>query len=586
MRDSFVTTLLVLIVWGGSSSQLAASDVPQSNVAGKRLIRVDQYLLSYLNAADLSSKLDAWQEAGYDGLCVNLFRQPAKNPNGTLNRKNNLMFAWWNVEPITMEQVRPDVEALKAIKNWGRFKDNFLWTASHAEGAKPADWFNDADWEIVLANTRLSARIAQETGLKGILFDMEGYGGGAYGVWRQPWDYRLYATSDYTINKEPTPRPFAEVAAKVRQRGTQWAESLCREYPDITVFVIAGLYEVAWERSNYFGKGLDGTDSGLWAPFVDGILLGLGKQAKLVCGSEATYLDSQYKDMLTWRDKALNQSLVVSTVPEMARQRVTFAAGIWTDAGYGAHGRFSPHDVNLNHRDPARHMHAVHNALAVSDEYAWQWGEWGRDGEYNFLPDKPTDLIRQYWKANNDGHKPQELGWEPTPVLDTADYTQADAEAAAKTPRFWSDLAAQGYSIAVDLPEFWKFRFDPEMKVRYSNWTTSGFDDSSWFAIGTSKCWQLQGTRANGPGVYRVKFDVPESVDPKTQEVLLAFSGTGFGTNHIYLNNVWIAETAPVVSVNENIKPGATNTIAIVCLNKQGPGGMAGPVKLATRAKK
>jgi hypothetical protein len=30
-------------------------------------------------------------------------------------------------------------------------------------------------------------------------------------------------------------------------------------------------------------------------------------------------------------------------------------------------------------------MHAVHNALAVSDHYSWQWGEWGVSGESNWV---------------------------------------------------------------------------------------------------------------------------------------------------------------------------------------------------------
>jgi len=36
--------------------------------------------------------------------------------------------------------------------------------ASHAEGHKPPDWFNDDDWDIVLANAKLCAQIAKEIG--------------------------------------------------------------------------------------------------------------------------------------------------------------------------------------------------------------------------------------------------------------------------------------------------------------------------------------------------------------------------------------------------------------------------------------
>ena len=53
-------------------------------------------------------------------------------------------------------------------------------------------------------------------------------------------------------------------------------------------------------------------------------------------------------------------------------------------------------------------------------------------------------------------------------------------------------------------------------------------------------------------------------------------------TNTLKLD-AWIAKPTPLARVNDNIKTGETNTIAIVCLNKQGPGGIAGPVKRPTR---
>ena len=83
-----------------------------------------------------------------------------------------------------------------------------------------------------------------------------------------------------------------------------------------------------------------------------------------------------------------------------------------------------------------------------------------------------------------------------------------------------------------------------------------------------------------------MKFEVPATVDPKTQDVVLAFSGTGSGTNHIYMNNAWVATTSSTVNVNDYVKPGETNMVAIVCLNKQGPGGLMGSVNLMTKAKK
>jgi hypothetical protein len=557
---------------------------PASNVAAKKLIRVAQELSYHSSAQDVPAKVKIWQETGYDGLCFTLFKDPARLPDGSLNQKDNMVFQWWAVSPVERTDFATDIQALKSVPDWGRLTDNFLWMAVHVEGTRAPNWFSDSDWEIVLHNTRVAAELARELRFKGILFDMESYGG-AQGVWRHPWDYPLYAKADYKDGGEAAPRPFAEVAGKVRERGRQWAEALSTAYPEVVLFVIAGLYECVWQESLATGKDLEGLASGLYAPFVDGVLVGLGPHATLVSGSESTYLNSQYRDMLTQRDACLNQSLCVSTVPDLARQRITFAAGIWTDAGYGATGRFSNTDPRVNQRSPEVHRHAVHNALAASDRYAWQWGEWGATGESNFLTTEPTPLLREYWQANRDGHQPQDLRWEPAGYIDLTDYTQKEADAAAGEAGFWAAAGKDGWTPVAVLPEYWKFRFDPELKVRYSNWTTPDFDDSGWYPIKTTACWQSQGTRANGPGVYRVRFDVPATLDPARSEVRLAFGGLGSGAGHVYVNGGWIAWLSQQVDVAGAIKPGATNQITLVCQNRNGPGGLLGRVKLLARPK-
>ena len=584
----FRRLLFVMFAMLLMSSVLVAQQgaVPVSNVAGKKLIRVSQALTSHTTAADVAGKVEAWQETGYDGVCFCLSIDP-QAVGEDYPHKHHMSWRWWDTEGRKHGEFKRDIEAFKSVKDWGRLTDNFLWMGSHVEGHKPPDWFSDADWKIVLANTRLAAKIAKEIGFKGIAFDWEGYGGGAYGVWRQPWDYSLYARSDYTIEKRSAPRPFDEVVAKVRLRGRQWAKALSAEYPDMVLAVLPGLYEATWKRANdpRFGGDLAKCDVGLWPAFVDGMLEGLDERTLLVSFCESTYLDSQYRDLLIWRDFAREQALTISADPELARRRISFAAGIWTDAGYG-YPRFSATDERFNQRDPERHKHAVHNTLAVSDHYAWQWGEWGKEGESNFMTTEPTPLMRRYWQANIDAHTPQELMWEIVPYLDQADYATADAEVAGKAEGFWKNMDEQGYSVATTLGEGWKFRFDPETKVRYSTWTTPGYDDGSWFTIKSTRCWQSQGTLANGPGVYRTAFDAPADIDPKKQEVVLAFGGLGHGEAHLYFNGGWISYMRGVIDVSKAIKPRERNQATIVCLNKSGPGGLMGRVKLLVRDRK
>gem|GEM_PF-5731323 len=577
---------VLLLPAAGSRGRAQTGTPPASNVRGKKLLRISQALNYHIPLAEVPDRVGLWQETGYDGLCFPLSIDPEVSepaPNVGEAYQYRTTFRWWDVDRRSRDEFERDIATLQAVDDWGCLTDNFLWCASHVAGHSPPDWFNDEHWAIVTANARLLAGITREIGFAGIVFDMEGYGGGTYGVWRQPWDYSLYARSDYQINNEPAPHPFAEVAAQVRKRGRQWAAALTDSYPDITLFVIAGLYEVGWQRSRQFDKPLAETDSGLWPAFVDGLLEGLGPQAVLVSGSESTYLDSRYDAMLVHRDACLNQALTVSAVPELARRRITFAAGIWTDAGYSAGNRFSDTDVRVNQRSPERHLHAVHNALAASDRYAWQWGEWGDHGESNFMTATPTPLMREYWRANAKGHEPQPLDWEPIPNTDTRDYAPENAAARDKAAEFWRQQTEAGYESVLELPEFWKFRFDPEMKVRYSTWTSPPYDDSSWFALRVDRCWQAQGTRANGPGVYRVHFEVPAAVNTETHRTMLGFSALGQGEGHVYLNGAWIEFLQPLVDVSKNLKPGATNQMTVVCLNREGPAGLMGPVRLLAR---
>ena len=585
MRDSLAATVALLVM----SPVLVAAEapVPISNVAGKKLIRVAQELVDRTPATDVPGKVRAWQETGYDGLCFSLRIDPAalEQPPAD-DAALNMVWRWWDVDERRPEEFGRDVAAFKSVTDWGRLTDNFLWVASHVEGHKPPDWASDADWDTVLANTRLAARLAKEIGFRGILFDPEGYGGGAHGVWRQPWDYSLYARSDYIweAEKRSAPRPFDEVTAMVRRRGREWAQALSEEYPDIVLAAI-GLYEGAWgwlASNPSFDGDLAKCPVGLWPAFIDGLLEGLDERASLVSFCGATYLDSQYRSFLVFRDYTKEQSLLLSSVPDLARRRITFAAGIWTDAGYG-YPRFSTTDERFNQRNPERHKHAVHNALAASDRYAWQWGEWGKDGESNFMTTEPTPLMRRYWQGNVDAHAPMDLLWEVEPYHDHADYTTADAEAAAKDVALWPALQKQGYSVVATLPEYWKFRFDPGLKVRFSNWTSPSCDDASWFTIKCTRCWQSEGTHANGPGVYRVVFDAPAGLDPETQEIVLAFGGMGSGEAHLYLNGGWISYLQQVLDVSKTIKPGESNHIGIVFRNQTGPGGLMGRVKLLVR---
>ena len=424
------------------------------------------------------ARVGAWQEVGVDGVVLSAWAQESPDEDAL---GHEMMWGWWDLVPYQYEQFATFISMMKSVKDWGRLTDNFLWTGtSCADYEASQDWFNDAHWEIILNNMRVLARVAKELGFKGIFFDTEMYSPHKNQVWRRPWDYPLYKEVTHKFAGEETPRSFQECADQVRLRGRQLGRSAQRGISGHRHVRAGGTIRPGVPKRAAGPAGTWRRPITRCIPRLStGWSWGLGDQATLVAGCEKSYLMSQYSDMAAVRDVSMQQSLVVSTVPEAARKRMTFSCGIWTDAGYGGSESYSLADPRLNQRSPERHRHAVHNALAVSDRYAWMWGEWL--SKTMLLPDAPAGM-REYWKANADGHEPMPLDWKPIPRWAATDYTEADAEAARADAAFWEAKEKEGYRVAAELPTTWKFHLDPELKLRYENWHLPEYDHRSWFS--------------------------------------------------------------------------------------------------------
>ena len=359
--------------------------------------------------------------------------------------------------------------------------------------------------------------------------------------------------------------PVADVVARSSQ---QYAKAIGEAYPGITLFLIPAIHRPA-ELSDA---------EILYPSFVDGLVAGLDDNSLLLLGSEQTYVYSQYNDMAVVRDSTIAEMLSRSTDPDRLRDMISFAVGIWTDGGHGR--RYSDTDVSINHRDPQRHRHAVHNALAASDHYAWVYGE-----KSFYLATDPTPLTREYFRANQSGHLPHSVYWQPEPRLDTSDYSAHDAQMAAANSQFWSQIAAQEYQVVIEFPEYWPFYYDTEERGRAIHWK---YPHEGWPQISTLRCWQSQSIRANGEGVYRIKFDAPGGIDPTRQQVFLGFGS--FPADH---HNSWTVvrlngkgyEISNLIDVSDRIQPGQSNQLAVEVINKSGPGGPLGHVKLLVKSR-
>ena len=381
-------------------------------------------------------------------------------------------------------------------------------------------------------------------------------------------------------------------------RAAEEADAL--EVPDIwgtrelsRVFELGKLVQAELGEDAYIGpcdvqSGFD-TASLIWNK--EDFLLAMTDEAKLVIACEGTYMMSQHHDMAAYRDLVMRQSLVVSTVPELARRHMSFAAGIWTCVGSGS-GSFSFTDAKANHRDPKRHERAMANALAVSDDYAWQWSHssrfvWYEGGKKPYPP-----LVRAYQRANERGHEPYDLEWAPDIEFDRKDYTKFDEEAAARNKGTWERLTAEGYKVVMTLPEYWRFRYDPEFLGRFSNIGEfkNRWAGHSWLLVSSKTCWQSQGIPLVGDSFYGMEVTIPGDIDLETNDVFLAFGAWGNNAVNIYFNNHWVGYLPknPVCLLTKKggvVKPGEKHAVVLGFIHKEGPGGLAGDVKIVTRRK-
>ena len=564
-----------------------AGEVRGSNVAGKKLIRAGGYASGLFGAEsmselDMPAKVKQWQTSGLDGLVFVIVSHDRSKGYHQMTGQ------WWAPIRRTYDEFLPEIKAFQSVKDWGRITENFSRTMHSIWSDPPAppapDWFNDEHWDIVLHNARVLARVSKDCSFRGIMLDTEQYAHHGRGPWRFPFNYKLYADGAYQLAGEKQPRSFEQCQAKVFERAKQYAQAITEEFPDLVLFVIPGLYDTTWRlmTERHPGGKLRDCAEALYPSFVDGLLVGLDERATLVAGTESTYSHSQYKDMLVVRDVVKQQSLCMSGYPDLARKRITYSAGIWTDSGWGP-DRFSHTDSAVNQRNPQRHKHAVHNALAASDEYAWQWAESSR-----FLMDNPTPLIREYLQANIDGHEPQDLNWQPVPKWDMADYTQHDKEMATKDTKFWADADKGGWRVAVELPEYWHIFFDVEHLIRMGSHMLPGYDYSSWPLMSIRRCWQSQSIKANGLALYRTRFDAPADIDPDRQEIALAVGAflpddpKGAGWMDVSLNGKGYP-IRHLMDVSKAIKPGESNELVIRVINHRGPSPLTGSIKLLVR---
>ena len=246
------------------------------------------------------------------------------------------------------EWFQEDVENLKNTE-FKKFTDNFI-----ATGVMPGDvdWFSDSDWSSVCNNFAVVARIALETGMKGIIFDPEEYGS--------------YIWSGTNVSGHTR----AETETKARQRGQEFGEALFQNFPEIKLF--------CWCAFSMVSNG------SLYGPFLNGIYDVMPPTATLIDGHEtkgytansrADYLKMRADFSLDFKRHIDKKNLV------KYRTQTQLAAATYLEPYFRQYTKKStwkeilrPGLEKYGSVDFLRRNLTM--ALEVSDEYAWTWNEY------------------------------------------------------------------------------------------------------------------------------------------------------------------------------------------------------------------
>ncbi|MDD4099197.1 MAG: hypothetical protein PHC30_10530 [Lentisphaeria bacterium] len=244
-----------------------------------------------------------------------------------------------------------------------RLTHNFIRTSTRTG---PHDWFSDSYWANVCNNFALMARIARETGLKGLCLDLEDY---------EDTGHLFAYHPDMGVS-------YAEAKLKARQRGREWITAIGKEYPDITLFSFF-LVSLVYPMSDDVAE--IGTRScALFPAWLNGVYDGLLPEMTMVDGHENMFYRSGDLERIMHATGYFRTHFRQIFAPENLRKALAqtqMAPAIYMDA-------FFPRDLNdpknkwniypgvTDLGERLRRLQGVlTHCLTVADEYVWTWNE-------------------------------------------------------------------------------------------------------------------------------------------------------------------------------------------------------------------
>ncbi len=331
------------------ASPVWADGTASAGPVQKRLIAHSWDLLA-ARPADVARNVEAWADLPVDGVSLAVAVEPEKGRRvgySTVMGDAPWERAWFAREAEVLRQC-----ASRSLTH------NFL-TAFWAPRKRLA-WGDDAAWEAFAHNMGVLAWLAKEGRARGVLVDPEDYP-----------ETRQY----FRAEGDP---PFADVAARARERGAQVMRAMAEAYPEVDVL---SFWLLSLHPSYYNGcdaPAAMAADAGdLWPSFVNGLLDALPPGARLIDGNEHGYrYEAASQDFYLAAWSMQNRALALVAPENRSKYRTQALAGFGLYVDMYTNPAGSPWYFGEAGGSRLNHLALnVAQALDAADEYVWVYGE-------------------------------------------------------------------------------------------------------------------------------------------------------------------------------------------------------------------
>jgi hypothetical protein len=302
----------------------------------------------------------------------------------------------WDAETLAVQ-----LPILRGIR-WQTFDSNFL--AMYA--ASSMDWYNDADWRVVLEHAAFMARAAREGNCRGLMFDPEPYG-------PSPWTYAQ--------QPHASTHTFREYEAVVRERGRAFMRALQQEYP--------GLELLTFHSYSYFLRTSMAPDLhtreailkdhawGLLPSFLDGMLEEVDPYTQIIDGHEQSYYSEGPEDFAKAAAEVREGAFpwVSSELWNLYAGHVQGAQPLYLDwiSGYFKTSASGLGDGWSDAQRARLAEHHAYHAMKNVDRYVWVYSEKMNWWTGEHLPPGAEDALRSAQRKFRAG---ESLGFDLTSI--------------------------------------------------------------------------------------------------------------------------------------------------------------------------